>query len=91
MDQVAHAVSLNFGRVFAQQMLWLESIDALLSTTVSSESETQSDRNATSKKDALPPESTTIGVPLKVPRDVRDLRREQRTPESSSEDEIFLA
>jgi lipoyl(octanoyl) transferase len=91
MDQVAHAVSLNFGRVFAQQMLWLESINALLSTTVSSESEAQSDSNATSNKDVLPTESTTIGVPLKVPREVRDLRHEQTAPQSSSEDEIFLA
>ena len=30
MEQVAHAVSLNFGRVFARQMLWLESLEALL-------------------------------------------------------------
>lgn len=91
MDQVAHAVSLNFGRVFAQQMLWLESIDALLSTKFSSENEAQSERNAPSNKDVLPTESTTIGVPLKVPRDVRDLRHEQRAPQSSGEDEIFLA
>jgi lipoyl(octanoyl) transferase len=91
MDQVAHAVSLNFGRVFAQQMLWLESIDALLSTKVSSENEAQSEPNAPSDKDVPPAESTTIGVPLRVPRDVRDLRHEQRAPQSSGEDEIFLA
>jgi lipoyl(octanoyl) transferase len=30
LEQVAHAVSLNFGRVFARQILWLESLDALL-------------------------------------------------------------
>lgn len=30
LEQVAHAISLNFGRVFARQMLWLESLDALL-------------------------------------------------------------
>jgi lipoyl(octanoyl) transferase len=30
MQQIAHSVSLNFGRVFARQMLWLESLDALL-------------------------------------------------------------
>lgn len=29
-EQIAHFVSLNFGRVFARQMLWLESLDALL-------------------------------------------------------------
>src|SRR2546423_2428605 len=32
IEEVAHAVSLNFGRVFAQQMLWLESLYALLNT-----------------------------------------------------------
>jgi lipoyl(octanoyl) transferase len=91
MDQVAHAVSLNFGRVFAQQMLWLESIDALLSTKVSSENEAQSERNAPSNKEELPTESTTMGIPLKVPRNLRDLRHEQRSPQSNGEDEIFLA
>lgn len=30
METVAHAVSRNFGRVFAQQTLWLESLDTLL-------------------------------------------------------------
>lgn len=30
LEQVAHSVSLNFGRVFARQMLWLESLEALL-------------------------------------------------------------
>ncbi len=30
LEQVARSVSLNFGRVFARQMLWLESLDALL-------------------------------------------------------------
>ena len=39
MEQVAHSVSLNFGRVFARQMLWLESLDALLHSTNSSEHE----------------------------------------------------
>lgn len=29
-EEIAHSVSLNFGRVFARQMLWLESLDALL-------------------------------------------------------------
>ena len=30
IEQIAHSVSLNFGRVFARQMLWLESLDSLL-------------------------------------------------------------
>ena len=30
MERIAHAVSLSFGRVFGRQMLWLESLDALL-------------------------------------------------------------
>jgi lipoyl(octanoyl) transferase len=30
MEQIAHAVSLNIGRVFARQMLWLESLESLL-------------------------------------------------------------
>lgn len=32
MESVANAVSRNFGRVFAQQTLWLESLDTLLGT-----------------------------------------------------------
>jgi hypothetical protein len=34
MDEVAIAVSRNFGRVFQSQMLWLESLDDLLSQVV---------------------------------------------------------
>jgi len=32
IDDVAHTVSRNFGRVFAKQTLWLESLDDLLAT-----------------------------------------------------------
>jgi lipoyl(octanoyl) transferase len=32
METVVHAVSRNFGRVFARQTLWLESLEALLGT-----------------------------------------------------------
>ncbi|HJW99329.1 MAG TPA: lipoyl(octanoyl) transferase LipB [Terriglobales bacterium] len=80
IEEVAHAVSLNFGRVFAQQMLWLESLDALLNT-------------ATPQRDdqVEESESTTIGVPLKVPNGLRELRREQKAPLLGSEDEISLA
>jgi len=34
MDDVAHALSRNFGTVFGRQMLWVETIDALLGQTV---------------------------------------------------------
>jgi hypothetical protein len=30
MQEVAHALSRNFGSVFGSQVLWLESLDALL-------------------------------------------------------------
>ena len=33
LEQMAQAVSLNAGRVFAQQMLWLDSLDSLLLRT----------------------------------------------------------
>jgi len=73
-------VSLNFGRVFAQQMLWLESLEDLLNTgEVSTENRAGDD------------ESTTIGVPLQVPKDLREVRREQKAPQLGSEDEVFLA
>jgi lipoyl(octanoyl) transferase len=78
MEQIAHAVSLNFGRVFGQQMLWLESLDALLATASQSES---------SGSD----ESHTIGVPLQVPNELRELRREQKAPSRAAEDEISFA
>jgi lipoyl(octanoyl) transferase len=31
LEEVAHAISRNFGRVFASQILWLDSLEALLS------------------------------------------------------------
>lgn len=34
MDDVGHALSRNFGTVFGRQMLWVETIDALLGNTV---------------------------------------------------------
>ena len=78
IEQIAHAVSLNFGRVFGRQMLWLESLDALLAT--SSESEPSHDD-----------ESPKIGVPLQVPKELRELRREQKVPGHRGEEEISLA
>ena len=78
MEAVAHAASLNFGRVFARQMLWLESLEGLLNTEKA-------------RKENADDESTTIGVPLQVPKDLREVRREQKAPQLGSEDEIFLA
>jgi hypothetical protein len=37
METVVHAVSRNFGRVFARQTLWLESLEALLGTVTPSD------------------------------------------------------
>jgi lipoyl(octanoyl) transferase len=34
LDEVAHSISRNFGTVFGSQMLWLESLDALLQNSV---------------------------------------------------------
>lgn len=81
MEQVAHAVSLNFGRIFARQMLWLESLDALLATADSSGNDEGADES----------DSTTIGVPLKVPKSLRDVRREQKAPHLRSEDDSSFA
>lgn len=53
MEEVAHSISRNFGVVFQSQILWLESLDALL--------------------------GTTVGVPLKVPREFRELHKEKDT------------
>jgi lipoyl(octanoyl) transferase len=77
MAQVAHAVSLNFGRVFERQMLWLDSLDSLLATAAQFQDEESSPRK---------PDS--IGVPLSVPEDLRRIRREQQP---GSVDEAFLA
>ncbi|HET9741803.1 MAG TPA: lipoyl(octanoyl) transferase LipB [Terriglobales bacterium] len=70
MEQVAHSVSLYFGRVFERQMLWLDSLDRLL--------ETQDN-------------GTTIGVPLQVPHDVQELRRQQNAPALTGPDDVFRA
>ena len=50
MTAVAESVSRNFGSVFGRQMLWVETLDALL--------------------------GNTIGVPMKVPAELRSLRGE---------------
>lgn len=76
-EQLVHAVSVNFGRVFSRQMLWLDSLDALLATGAPS----QSAEDET--------ESNTIGVPLRAPDHLRQVRYEQRSP--IEEDETYFA
>jgi lipoyl(octanoyl) transferase len=56
LDEVARSVARNFGSVFGSQILWVESIDALL--------------------------GQRVGVPMKVPEEVRRLR---------GEDDLFTA
>lgn len=75
MEEVMNLVSTNFGRVFRQQILWLESLDQLL------HSGNQPQRDEASQKS---PEADKIDIPLKVPRELREIHRE-------SGDEIFLA
>lgn len=79
MEAVANAISLNFGRIFARQMLWLQSLEDLLKTVETSTNAADED------------ESTTMGVPLQVPKGLRELRREQKAPQLGSEDEVSLA
>jgi len=80
MEQVAHLVSLNFGRVFGRPMLWLESLDALLATGAPMYEESAGQN-----------ESTTIGVPMQVPGNLRELHREQNAPQPGREDDISFA
>lgn len=77
MEQMAHSISLNFGRVFERQMLWLESFDALLATAIP-------------QVGASPEESHTIGVPLQIPKQLQELRRGQDGTRKA-EDEVTLA
>lgn len=81
MEDLAHSVSLNFGRVFSRQMLWLDSLDALLATATES-----TDDEASAKG-----ESNTIGVPLRVPKELEDLRHEQKAPQIGGDQGVSLA
>jgi lipoyl(octanoyl) transferase len=56
LQDVAHAISRNFGVMFQSQMLWLEDLDSLL--------------------------KTSIGVPMKLPAELRQIHKEE---------DIFLA
>jgi lipoyl(octanoyl) transferase len=51
LQEVAHAVSRNFGLVFHSQMLWLEDLDSLM--------------------------RTSLGVPMRVPRELRQIHHEE--------------
>ena len=53
LNTVAESVSRNFGTVFSSQMLWVETLDALL--------------------------GRTVGVPMKPPVELRELRNEDDT------------
>jgi lipoyl(octanoyl) transferase len=53
MQEVAQTISRNFGLVFQSQMLWLDSLDALL--------------------------GTSIGVPVKLPENLRKIYKERST------------
>ena len=77
MEQITHAVSLNFGRVFTRQMLWLESLDDLLAASSNPD-------GRSSHED----ESNTIGIPLRVPRELQEVRREQRAPQLGSDETV---
>lgn len=81
MEKTAHAVALNFGRVFGRQTLWLESLQDLMSTGPNGS-------DAAEASSQVP--STTMGVPLQVPANLRELRDEQHAPQLTSEGD-FLA
>jgi lipoyl(octanoyl) transferase len=53
LNTVAESISRNFGAVFQSQMLWVDTLDALL--------------------------GRTVGVPMKPPTELRQLRREDDT------------
>src|SRR6185312_1662562 len=81
MEQMAHAVSLNFGRIFDRQTLWIESLHDLLTSGADGVEDDPSSQ----------PPSTTMGVPLQVPENLRELRDEQQAPQLTGEGEVFLA
>jgi hypothetical protein len=59
LEEVATSASRNFGRVFNSQMLWLESLDDLLSQAATVTSQ--------------PPQSNE-DTPARPPKELRDLR-----------------
>ena len=63
LDRVAESITRNFGHVFSRQILWLESLDALLGQQDLSKPET----------------GNTLGIPARAPANVRKLRGEDET------------
>ena len=63
LDRVAESITRNFGHVFSRQILWLESLDALLS---------QQDLSK-------PEPGNTLDIPARAPANVRKLRGENET------------
>lgn len=53
LSEVAHSLSRNFGAVFGQQMLWVESLDALLGQTVGVPMKVPKELRALSSEDDL--------------------------------------
>ena len=89
MEEVMNLVSTNFGRVFHRQILWLESLDQLLHTSNQSKSDEENQKS---------PEADTIDIPLKVPRELREIHRNPGGAQGNLQqgglaesDEIFLA
>jgi hypothetical protein len=64
LEDLVQQVARNFGRVFEAQTLWLESLDALLSSSVMSD------------HDTTPANQDT---PASVPREICELRGEKDT------------
>ena len=60
LEEVATSASRNFGRVFNSQMLWLESIDDLLSSSVS-------------QSENFEAEPANQDVPARPPKELREL------------------
>ncbi len=53
LNEVAESISRNFGIVFSSQMLWVDTLDALV--------------------------GRTVGVPMKPPKELRELRKQDST------------
>jgi lipoyl(octanoyl) transferase len=62
LEDLAQQVARNFGRVFASQTLWLESLDALFASS------------ATSDHDTTPANQDT---PARAPKEIRELAGEK--------------
>jgi len=89
MENVMNIVSTNFGRVFHRQILWLESLNQLLHTGNESTNDEETKKS---------PEADTIDIPLKVPRELREIHRKPGGVQGNLQqggladgDEIFLA